>query len=122
MSHLERALQIDVPYPCLTCGINLTEGVLYCPPCWARKQSELEARRVLRFDPSRGRRSPAVRYQITRSEEAESGNGAASPEAPVVILPTACPSGPVSGPEEALEPPVQDLHVDPQDEGQEVLP
>lgn len=100
MSHLERALLLDVPYPCLTCGINLTEGVLYCPPCWVQKVAQREARRVLAFDPNRPRRSPTVRFQITRSDEAPSFNCAASPEADGGVLPTACPSGPVSGPED----------------------
>lgn len=93
---------VDVPYPCLTCGVNLSEGVLYCPPCWEKKKVEVAARRVLRFDPSRGRRGPAVRFRITRPDVAPSVNGAPAPEAPDVILPTACSGEPVSGPGGAL--------------------
>jgi hypothetical protein len=96
MSHLERALQVDVPYPCLMCGINLEEGVLYCPVCWAQKRADREARRVLSFDPSRVRRSPTVRVQITRHEGVESLSGAPSSDRLGHVLPSACLSGPVS--------------------------
>jgi len=107
VSYLDLALQAlaeppgDVPFPCLTCGVNLVEGVLYCPVCWAQKVAQREARRVLPFDPSRVRRGPTVRVQITRHEGVECLSGATSPEAPEPILPSACLSRPISAPSDA---------------------
>jgi hypothetical protein len=87
----------DVPFPCLTCGANLDEGVLYCPVCWIQKQADREARRVLLFDPNRPRRSPTVRDQITRSDAPGLAIGKAVADGPDAILPRPCPAGSVSG-------------------------
>lgn len=98
MSYLERALQVaDVPYPCLTCGTNLSEGVLYCPPCWERKQAEREARRVLAFDPNKRRRNPTVRDEVTRPEDARRLSQAAGATGDGSTLPRPCLSGSDSG-------------------------
>jgi hypothetical protein len=88
---------VDVPFPCLTCGVNLEEGVLYCPVCWVQKQVDREARRVLLFDPNRARRTPTVRDQITGSDTSGLSRGEAPADTLASILPIPCLSGPVSG-------------------------
>ena len=44
------------PHPCVTCGAECGEGVLYCPPCW---DARMARGNVLPFDAARRARTAA---------------------------------------------------------------